>query len=105
VTTSTMSPPPIVSREEWLAARKALLAKEKAMTRELDALRAERRRLPWVKVETPYVQGNRIRNFLARLSDSDSTEELFGAHGGWDGRISGMLFRGGGSAVRQRAAA
>ena len=52
-----------------------------------------------------FVQGNRIRNFLARLSDSDSTEELFGAHGGWGGRISGMLFRGGGSAVRQRAAA
>jgi predicted dithiol-disulfide oxidoreductase (DUF899 family) len=33
----------------------ALLAKEKAMTRELDALRAERRRLPWVKVDTRYV--------------------------------------------------
>lgn len=43
------------TREEWLAARKALLAKEKAMTRELDALRAERRRMPWVRVETPYV--------------------------------------------------
>jgi predicted dithiol-disulfide oxidoreductase (DUF899 family) len=45
----------VVSREEWLEARKALLAKEKAMTHELDALRAERRRLPWVKVEKPYV--------------------------------------------------
>ena len=45
----------IVSREEWLSARKALLAREKAMTHELDALRAERRRLPWVKVEKPYV--------------------------------------------------
>jgi predicted dithiol-disulfide oxidoreductase (DUF899 family) len=45
----------IVSREEWLVARKALLAREKAMTLELDALRAERRRLPWVKVEKPYV--------------------------------------------------
>ena len=44
----------VVSREEWLKARKALLAKEKAITRELDALRAERRRLPWVKVERPY---------------------------------------------------
>ncbi len=44
----------IVSREEWLSARKALLAKEKAMTHELDALRAERRRLPWVKVEKSY---------------------------------------------------
>jgi predicted dithiol-disulfide oxidoreductase (DUF899 family) len=52
--TSTLSPTKIVSREEWLAARKALLAKERAMTHALDALRAERRRLPWVKVEKPY---------------------------------------------------
>ena len=51
----TLSPPNIVSREEWLAARKALLAKERAMTHALDTLRAERRRLPWVKIEKPYV--------------------------------------------------
>jgi predicted dithiol-disulfide oxidoreductase (DUF899 family) len=46
---------PIVSREEWLTARKALLVKERAMTHQLDALRAERRQLPWVEVEKPYV--------------------------------------------------
>src|ERR1700689_4937157 len=46
---------PVVSREEWLAARKALLVKERAMTHELDALRAERRQLPWVRIEKPYV--------------------------------------------------
>jgi predicted dithiol-disulfide oxidoreductase (DUF899 family) len=46
---------PIVSREEWLTARKALLAKERAMTHALDALRAERRQLPWVTVEKSYV--------------------------------------------------
>jgi len=46
---------PIVSREEWLAARTGLLARERAMTHELDALRAERRRLPWVRIEKPYV--------------------------------------------------
>lgn len=45
---------PIVSREEWLEARKALQAKERALTHELDALRAERRQLPWVKVEKSY---------------------------------------------------
>jgi predicted dithiol-disulfide oxidoreductase (DUF899 family) len=45
----------IVSREEWLTARQALFAKERAMTHELDALRAERRELPWVRVEKPYV--------------------------------------------------
>jgi predicted dithiol-disulfide oxidoreductase (DUF899 family) len=46
---------PIVSREEWIAAREALLVKERAMTHALDALRAERRQLPWVKVEKSYV--------------------------------------------------
>ncbi|HWW65284.1 MAG TPA: thioredoxin family protein [Sphingomonadaceae bacterium] len=45
----------IVSRDEWLAARTALLAKERALTHELDALRAERRQMPWVKVTKPYV--------------------------------------------------
>ena len=45
----------VVSREQWLAARTALLARERALTRELDALRAERRQLPVVRVEKPYV--------------------------------------------------
>lgn len=46
--------PPIVSREEWLVARKKLLAKEKKATRMRDAVSAERRRLPMVKVEKKY---------------------------------------------------
>jgi predicted dithiol-disulfide oxidoreductase (DUF899 family) len=46
---------PIVSRDAWLEARKALLAKERAMTHALDELRAERRQLPWVRIEKPYV--------------------------------------------------
>jgi len=46
---------PVVSREEWLAARKALLDRELAMTHELDALRAARRQLPWVRIEKDYV--------------------------------------------------
>ncbi|HYI84422.1 MAG TPA: thioredoxin family protein [Acetobacteraceae bacterium] len=49
-----MRPNEIVSHEEWLAARKALLAREKETTRALDRLRAERRALPWVRVEKPY---------------------------------------------------
>ncbi|HEX3864429.1 MAG TPA: DUF899 family protein [Stellaceae bacterium] len=47
--------PSVVSREEWLAARTAFFLNEKAMTHQLDALRAERRRLPWVKVDKPYI--------------------------------------------------
>ena len=45
----------IVSQEEWIAARKELLKKEKESTRLLDQLSAERRKLPWVKVEKNYV--------------------------------------------------
>jgi len=52
-----MSRPAVVSRHEWLQARKALLAKEKGLTRASDALSAERRRLPMVKIDTPYVFG------------------------------------------------
>ena len=47
--------PPVVSRAEWLKARKALLEKEKNLTRARDALSAERRRLPMVKIEKNYV--------------------------------------------------
>ncbi|WP_454718136.1 DUF899 domain-containing protein [Caulobacter segnis] len=45
----------VVSREEWLEARRALLAKEKAHTRALDALNRERLALPWVKLTKDYV--------------------------------------------------
>jgi predicted dithiol-disulfide oxidoreductase (DUF899 family) len=45
----------VVSREEWLDARKALLAKEKGLTRLRDQLAAERRALPWVRIEKEYV--------------------------------------------------
>ncbi|TQM37454.1 DUF899 domain-containing protein [Pseudonocardia cypriaca] len=46
--------PEVVSREEWLAARKELLAREKALTRARDQLNADRRRLPMVRVDKPY---------------------------------------------------
>lgn len=45
----------VTNREKWLAARTALLAKEVAMTHELDALREERRRLPWVEIDKTYI--------------------------------------------------
>jgi predicted dithiol-disulfide oxidoreductase (DUF899 family) len=49
-----MSIPKIVSRTEWLAARKILMAKEKAATRASDALATERRALPMVEVRQNY---------------------------------------------------
>jgi len=45
----------IVGREEWMAASRALLVKEKAFTRAKDALSEERRALPWMRVEKSYL--------------------------------------------------
>jgi len=53
--TSTIPHPPIVSRDQWLSQRKALLAQEKELTRHYDRVNAERRRLPMVKIEKEYV--------------------------------------------------
>ena len=49
-----MKTPPIVSPQEWTAARERLLVKEKAQMRAHDALAAERRRMPWMAVEKKY---------------------------------------------------
>ncbi len=63
-----MALPEIVSREEWLTARKALLVREKEATRARDALNADRRRLPMVRIETDYVfEGPKGRVGLADL--------------------------------------
>jgi predicted dithiol-disulfide oxidoreductase (DUF899 family) len=49
-----MKTPPIVSPQEWEAARQELLVKEKELTRARDALAAERRRMPWLAVDKAY---------------------------------------------------
>ena len=49
-----MKTPPIVSSQEWEAARQQLLVKEKTFTRTRDALAAERRRMPWLAVKKKY---------------------------------------------------
>lgn len=50
-----MSAHAVVSHENWVEARKRLLAREKAFTRERDALSRERRELPWEKIDKEYV--------------------------------------------------
>ena len=50
-----MKTPPIVSAQEWEAARQRLLVKEKELTRARDALAAGRRRMPWLRVEKTYL--------------------------------------------------
>jgi predicted dithiol-disulfide oxidoreductase (DUF899 family) len=60
----------IVSREEWRAARKTHLAREKEFTRLRDQLSAERRALPWVRVDKAYVfEGPEGKVTLAELFD------------------------------------
>jgi predicted dithiol-disulfide oxidoreductase (DUF899 family) len=68
-----MSQPRIVSRDEWLAARKQFLSKEKELTRLRDRLSAARRELPWVKVDKPYLfEGPNGKETLAELFEGRS---------------------------------
>ncbi len=63
----------VVSEEQWIEARRALLAEEKAWTRERDRFSAKRRALPWVKVEKDYVfEGTNGPVSLADLFDGRS---------------------------------
>jgi len=64
---------PVVSREEWLSARTAFLAKEKEFTRLRDELSQQRRELPWVKVDKEYIfDGADGKVTLANLFDKRS---------------------------------
>ncbi len=69
ITTRTgSSEHPVVSREDWLTARKALLREEKELFRLHDRLKQRRRDLPWVKVDKEYVfEGPQGRETLADL--------------------------------------
>ncbi len=63
----------IVPQDEWLTSRKALLAKEKEFTKARDALSAERRALPWVKIDKNYIfDGPAGKQLLADLFDGRS---------------------------------
>ena len=74
-----------VSRDEWLAARKAHLKNEKALTRMRDLVAAERRALPWVKIDKEYVfdtaEGKRT---LAELFDGRSQLIVYHFMWRWD---------------------
>jgi predicted dithiol-disulfide oxidoreductase (DUF899 family) len=65
-----MHTPPIVSPQQWEAARQKLLVKEKEVTHARDALAAERRRMPWVAVEKRYeFEGPKGKASLVDLFD------------------------------------
>src|SRR5258707_14896421 len=85
----------IVSRDEWLAARKQFLVKEKELTRLHDKVSAERRDLPWVKVDDDYAfEGPHGTETLADLFDGRSQlivyHFMFGP--GWTEGCSGCSF-------------
>jgi len=70
---SEMNPSKIVSKAEWLVARKDLLTREKELTRLRDELSRHRRELPWVKIDKEYVfDGPDGRETLADLFDGHS---------------------------------
>jgi predicted dithiol-disulfide oxidoreductase (DUF899 family) len=68
MTAGTIPHPPIASHDQWLVERKRLLANEKELTKQLDRINAERRRLPMVKIEKDYTfdgpNGKRALNAL-----------------------------------------
>src|SRR5713101_145900 len=71
--TRAMEQSKVVSPAEWLAARKALLVKEKKFTRLRDELSRQRRELPWEKVEKEYVfDVPKGKETLAELFDGNS---------------------------------
>jgi predicted dithiol-disulfide oxidoreductase (DUF899 family) len=85
----------VATREQWLAVRKAHLAKEKELTRLRDKLSAERRELPWVKVEKEYVfDTTEGRQTLADLFEGRSQlivhHFMFGP--GWEAGCVGCSF-------------
>jgi predicted dithiol-disulfide oxidoreductase (DUF899 family) len=66
-----MQPENIVSRDEWLEARKILLQEEKDFTRLRDQLSRKRRQLPWLKVDTDYI----FEDLNGKLSLGDLFED------------------------------
>lgn len=87
--------PDIVSREEWLEARKAHLKSEKALTRMHDLVMEERRRLPWVRIDKDYrFQTTAGEKRLADLFDGRSQlivyHFMFGP--GWEKGCTGCSF-------------
>ena len=85
----------VVSRDQWLAARKTLLLKEKAHTRQHDKLTAEIRALPWVRIDKPYVfDGPNGSETLADLfgGRSQLIEKHFMFGPGWQEGCVGCSF-------------
>ncbi len=89
-----MDRPEVVSRADWLSARKELLVKEKQLTRQRDEIDRQRRELPWVRVEKEYVfDGPNGQQTLADLFEGRSqlivSHFMFGP--GLEGGLRGLF--------------
>jgi predicted dithiol-disulfide oxidoreductase (DUF899 family) len=96
MTSSTMGGSKVVSREDWLCARKELLTQEKHLTRQRDEIDRRRRELPWVRVEKSYVfDGPEGQETLADLFGGRT--QLIVSHfmlgPGWNEGCVGCSFR------------
>ncbi|HEX4581010.1 MAG TPA: thioredoxin family protein [Acidobacteriaceae bacterium] len=88
--------PRVVTREQWLQERTQLLMKEKALTRAYDALARERRSLPWVKIDKPYLfHTTEGKMSLADLFDGRSQliVQHFMLAPGWEEGCIGCSFK------------
>ncbi|KQS89770.1 MULTISPECIES: DUF899 domain-containing protein [unclassified Rhizobium] len=86
---------PVVSREEWLEARRALLATEKEETKLRDKIRADRQAMPWVKVDKSYTFDTPTgKKTLADLFDGRSQLMIYHFMFGpdWDAGCPGCSF-------------
>jgi predicted dithiol-disulfide oxidoreductase (DUF899 family) len=95
MTNSNIEHPRVVSRNEWLAARKKLLRQEKELTRQRDTLNAERRMLPMVRIDKDYLfEGPAGKASLLDLFDHHT--QLIVYHfmfdPGWDEGCDGCSF-------------
>jgi predicted dithiol-disulfide oxidoreductase (DUF899 family) len=92
---ATMQAHPVVSRDEWLIQRRALLAREKEAIHLRDAVNAERQALPWVKVDTQYLfESPDGRKTLGELFDGRSQLMIYHFMFGpdWDAGCPGCSF-------------
>lgn len=94
--TSTIEQPRVITRAEWISARKELLIREKQLTRQRDEIDRQRRALPWVRVEKNYVfDGPDGQRTLSDLFDGRSqlivSHFMFGP--GWKEGCVGCSFR------------
>jgi predicted dithiol-disulfide oxidoreductase (DUF899 family) len=87
---------PVASREEWLKAQQTHLKTEKALTRMRDLVAAERRALPWLRVEKPYVfdspEGERMLGDLFNGNSQLIVHHLM-YHPDWEAACVGCSFQ------------